>query len=79
MLIANFCKLRYKRFYNIGPIWTPMYETPILSCLASGGGTEVEHLPRHPKVKGLSPAIAAGTGREKWHKNFVEMPQMYNI
>jgi hypothetical protein len=45
-----------------------MYETPILSCQASGGGTEVEPLPRHPKGKGLRPVIAASTGREKWHK-----------
>ncbi len=28
------------------------------------GSTVVEHLPHHPKVKGLSPA-AVGTGREK--------------
>ncbi len=28
----------------------------------------VEHLPYHPKVKGLSTAIGAGTGREKMVK-----------
>jgi hypothetical protein len=33
--------------------------------LASGGSTVVEHLPRHPEVKGLSPTTAPGNGREK--------------
>ncbi len=31
----------------------------------NGGSTVVEHLPRHPKVKGLGPASGSGPGREK--------------
>jgi hypothetical protein len=31
--------------------------------LARGGSTVVAHLPHHLKVKGLSPAVAAGTRR----------------
>jgi hypothetical protein len=31
----------------------------------SGSSTGAEHLPRHPKAKGSSPAIAVGTGKEK--------------
>jgi hypothetical protein len=30
---------------------------------ASGGGTEVDEATHHPKVKGLSQATTAGTGR----------------
>jgi hypothetical protein len=32
-------------------------------------GKEVEHLSHHPKVKGLSPAVAGDTGRENGVKN----------
>jgi hypothetical protein len=35
-----------------------------LTLSAIMGGTEVEHLPRHLKFKGLSPAMAAGNNRE---------------
>ncbi len=30
--------------------------------LASGNIKMVKHLPHHPKVEGLSPAVATGTG-----------------
>jgi hypothetical protein len=33
--------------------------------MTSSGSTVVEHLPFHPKVKGLIPASTSGTGREK--------------
>ncbi len=36
--------------------------------LVSSGSTVVEHSPRDLKVKGLSPATAAGTDREKMAK-----------
>jgi hypothetical protein len=29
--------------------------------VTNGGSTVVEHTPRHPKVEGLSPAVADGT------------------
>ncbi len=32
--------------------------------MGSGGSTVVERTPRHFKVEGLSPAVAAGSGRE---------------
>jgi hypothetical protein len=35
----------------------------------SGGSTVVEHLPRHPKVKGSSSAAASGIGRKKMGKS----------
>jgi hypothetical protein len=37
--------------------------------MASGGGTLVEHLPHHPKVKGLSPAPGTKNGRENEKKH----------
>ncbi len=37
-------------------------------CIKVLGSTMVEHLSHHPKVKGASPATAAGTGREKMAK-----------
>jgi hypothetical protein len=40
-----------------------------LRCLwDSGSSTVVEHLPRYPKVQGLSPVAAVGTGRENSEK-----------
>ncbi len=36
-----------------------------VACWASGVSTVEEHSPRHPKVQGLSPVAAGGTGKEK--------------
>jgi hypothetical protein len=36
--------------------------------LATGGGTVVEHLTRHTKVRGSSPATATDTETEKMAK-----------
>jgi hypothetical protein len=33
-----------------------------------GSSAVVEQSPHHPKVEGLSPITAAGTGKEKWGK-----------
>ncbi len=33
--------------------------------MVSSESTVVEHLPHHPKVNGLSQAVAAGTGKEE--------------
>jgi hypothetical protein len=39
--------------------------TKLVIDLAKGSSMVVEHLPRHPKVEGLSAATAADTGRDK--------------
>ncbi len=54
---------------------------------ARGGSTVVEHLARHPKVKGSSSATASGIGSKKWQKvslhmrtcNDVDAPSNPNI
>ncbi len=42
--------------------------TVTLKNLAIDISTVVEHLPHQPKVKGSSPAAAAGTGRENGNR-----------
>jgi hypothetical protein len=39
----------------------------VKNSYSSSGSSVVEHLPRHPKVKGLSLATTTGTGRECGH------------
>ncbi len=38
--------------------------------MASGSSTVVQHLPRHPKVEGSSPATTAGSGKDNGEKQF---------
>ncbi len=40
--------------------------------------TVVEHLPCHPKVKGLSPDVANGTRREKMAKKIIQNANGYS-
>jgi hypothetical protein len=48
--------------------------------LASDGGTEVEHSPRHHKVKGLNPAATTGIGTDKEaSKECLESVRQLNI
>ncbi len=42
----------------------------LAALLALGTSKVVEHLPHHPKVKGLSPATHVYTGIEKMAKKF---------
>jgi len=56
-----------KSFFNPEIYWV------ICDASYSFASTVVEQVPHHPKVKGLSPAIAAGTGRETMTKRYVFM------
>jgi len=60
-----------KSFFNPEIYWIIFDARLLLWCPAAS--TVVEQLPHHPKVKGLSPAIAAGTGRETMTKRYVFM------
>jgi hypothetical protein len=57
VLSAKYIKTKLK-------IWSNLY-LEVIMLLAGGGSTVVEHLPHHPRVKGLSLAISADTGRDK--------------
>ncbi len=50
--------------------WSRLYKrvSRLISKMFSGGSTVVDHSPRHPNVKGLSPANADDTRaeRKKW-------------
>jgi len=43
---------------------TAEHSTLRQNVLPYGGSIVVEHLPRHPKVAGLNPATAIGTGKK---------------
>jgi len=45
----------------------------------SRSSTEVEHFPRHPKVKKLSPATAACTGCDKIAKEYSDMQYTFIV
>jgi len=48
----------------------PIVKLSFFSFFVTRGSTVVNHLPRHPEVKGLSPVEAAGTVGEKMDKSF---------
>jgi hypothetical protein len=43
-----------------------------MKVVTNGDSTVVEHLPHHPKVEGLIPATAIGTGRQKMAKSHIK-------
>jgi hypothetical protein len=59
--IFKFKKQSYKTF---------LWQNLKLIYTASGDSIVVEHSPKHCKVEGLSPATAAGYGRDKMAKMF---------
>ncbi len=47
--------------------------------MVSSKNTVVEHLPHHPKVNGLSQAVAAGSGKDKMGRGKLQPQQLVVI
>ncbi len=69
-MVQSAVLISFKSGVNFGLAWKGMHYLvicPRRDCvtLKIVSSTVVKHLPHHPKVRGLSPATAAGTGRER--------------